>query len=911
MSQEQQAPYPQQHNPLSQSDQAGSFTDTSELYTDWKGQIYTTEEYKTRYQTDWESGQPLGHTTIDTERSHYLSGPTLLTGRSTFPEADLPKLVQLFLHSTALDIRLAALRNMGRFGPAVQPQVLFTGLCDSLPQIRATTLETIASLASYQPIPIAVLATFLYDTHPLVRTQTAWCLGHFRDAIPVQALMEVIEEDEDVSVRAAALLALSKSPAATLPAVTSLLLDALRDSEWQMREAAIQALSSNEETLPFNKLSNFVLYDDNELVRIAAMQALAGRDSNIPSAIKILRRLKDEENLQAFDTDSQQLLRSSAGAAIEGITQRLLSIVQSSQSSKEQQWAALRTLDALDQLHFVDIGILRSFISYENAWPDIRERAASALQEISKGIPISKAGIKFLGLTPQHSIPAPLLTFALDASYNILLIQYIAGTARHSSEQLRLYIQTQIRSEYIRALLNSRTAIVPHESFYESPVLSRDFLHEGESYNAFLTLLRTWAIVPYLHQAQQPDQEPQHEPPPDAFAVWQQVCTSVLMQCLRLHWNKPAVQDEQEFADFYAQLCKCLAMINVEQAQRILIAAGIPATLEQALGQQLHALRRRASELQHQFIHQDVRQEMQRSLLAEDNATPQSIQTEGISSSPAIPTTSRAILDNTLKQFVDLAYYKLLAQKLHSPLSLPRGAMPLSALQEDRTNHAEGHPKLIDTLVELAGKPSPFTLFEAGMYVESLSMLSLADVLTIRKSEEWESYVERLHKLLTSDTFILERDMPRLHRSYVRLMQSVTLHLLNRLPQEQARNVRAYWQAIPSFEIEIGGARASILWEVREKRQEVLCRLSGREQPHLSASKSAPYSIAFSIGQSSIQRSTADLSQTFILSQGWLMHAKGEWLALLAQLKDKVQQRVYRQEGVSSAPTLYTRNALS
>lgn len=869
MSQEQ---YPQPQQPYPHLDpQTGDFVDTSEVHTDRREQTHTTGKYENREQTDevalWSTSKPIR-----------------LTARSTFPGATLSELEGLFqTAASSKEIRAAALRNMGRFGKEVSPQVLFTGLCDPVPEVRAATLETLAGLAEYQPIPIFMLVPSLYDAHPLVRINAAWCLGQFRDAVPTRQLMEVVEEDRNISVRASALQALGQS---NDPAAIDLLGRHLDSESWQMREAAIQALGSNDELLPFRKLKNFVLGDKNELVRIAAMQVLAARNTNIPSVVKTLEQLSDERYLQSFDTESRALLRDAATTAVENIVQSLLSTVHNRNARIEDQRAAISDLAALGKLDSVARQVLDSFS--KDTWPDIRDLAAAALRATSKGIRISKSGISFFGLEPAQLAPSSLLAFALDASYVEQFIHDIVGGTQQSSIQIRNYVQGFIRSEYVRTLLNGRTAIVPYQSFYQNPVLARDFLYAGESRDAFITMLATGVIVPYLHKAQRPNEEQEREAATDTFAVWQRVCAMVEMQCLRFQWNAPPGVDEQVFRDFDAQLRTLLARINVEQVQSALVTAGVPPAAQVLLGRQLSTLQRKASKVPLSYA--DLRSLLQ----VPDQA---GIQTEGGSSGQAV------VASNTVKQFVDLAYYKQLAQKLHCHLFLSRGMMSLSALQEDQdqAGQAERHPAILDTLIECAGDPSLFRSFEAGLYVESLSTLSLVDVLVIRKSEAWEHYIAALEHIRHRKSGFIEHDLPKLHEAYIRLMNGVTQHLAETSIPGRPRNFSTYWQPVAAFEIEIGGARVSIQWG----QQRVICQRSGQESPHVSEYKSAPYSISFSIGQAGAAHTTSGLSQAFVLAQGWLMHAKGEWQALLALLQDKVHQPITRQKDEQAGPVLY------
>ena len=173
----------------------------------------------------------------------------------------------------------------------------------------------------------------------------------------------------------------------------------------------------------------------------------------------------------------------------------------------------------------------------------------------------------------------------------------------------------------------------------------------------------------------------------------------------------------------------------------------------------------------------------------------------------------------------------------------------------------------------------------AKMYdVRLLSMLTIADVEQIRSNKEWEAYIRTLEAVtkVSNDHERVEL-LPKLHLFYVNLIAFITRHLGKRISQDYAPT----WRPVPWFEIEIGGASINIQWW----QNEIFCTYSGKEYP-TSHNESASYTVTLHIGQTSIQGDVDDLSQAFVIAQGWLADAEQEWI----NLKQYITRKSTRHE---------------
>lgn len=469
----------------------------------------------------------------------YNSSPAAVNEHAVFPDNNLYVLIAMLNPDKYPGhTRAAAMRNLSRFGEDVAADVLYMGLSDSEPRVRVATLETLVALLPFRPIPVSIIASFLHDPNALVRTSVAWYLGYFGNDTPVHLLKDVLEDERDYNVRAAALLALSKS---NDPEIPELLIHQLKNRHhWQMREAAIEGLSNNEDALPFNMLRNIIFNDENELVRAAAIEVLVGRDSSLSSTIDVLQKLNQDKMVALEDEEARDFVRSTAHEAIETIIRRLLKRVQDAKLSMVQRREAILLLQTLQQLHrvpqhtqdvFVDVlEVTRS----TDRKTDSIALAAAVRDRQTDSMALSLSVKPFIKLEPKDMLTR---LSVLIATFFISFLRLDSNSSRYLSQR-DAYQDDGFHKEYIRALLNGRTAIVPRELLYSNRMLADDFMREGENRKAFIQLLRSGAIVPYLRDALRPDQQTSLWGQPEAFAAWLRICSEVEMSCLRLNWDE-------------------------------------------------------------------------------------------------------------------------------------------------------------------------------------------------------------------------------------------------------------------------------------------------------------------------------------------------------------------------------------
>jgi HEAT repeat protein len=210
---------------------------------------------------------------------------------------------------------------------------------DPSPEVRAAAAEALG--AAKDPRPIGLLtATLENPSEPVeVRVSAAGALGSIADRRAVEPLIRALK-DKDPLIRAAALTVADIIPDYRL--LRPLLVDALRDPEWRVRDRATRAagaLGKLKDPAAFEVLMT-ALHDEYPNVRAAATQSLVElKDPRaVPPLAVVLREddnsyvrwhaaiaLEQFEDLRAVGPltaalkDEDELVRTTARRALEKI----------------------------------------------------------------------------------------------------------------------------------------------------------------------------------------------------------------------------------------------------------------------------------------------------------------------------------------------------------------------------------------------------------------------------------------------------------------------------------------------------------------------------------------------------------------------------------------------------------------
>ncbi len=187
-------------------------------------------------------------------------------------------------------VRVGAAKALIRFPEQVSIPVLMLALSDEHKAVRISALETCAMLS--RRVSVVLVKSMLFDPEWAVRAIAAWALGCFADKAPLDDLLALLGDKTEIPlVRACALHALGEL-GERVP--IEVVVDALHDDEWPVREAAAITLGTLGKRAPAEPLIYALHHDDVEFVRAAAALSL-GRLADRAPQTELVRALDDKD----------------------------------------------------------------------------------------------------------------------------------------------------------------------------------------------------------------------------------------------------------------------------------------------------------------------------------------------------------------------------------------------------------------------------------------------------------------------------------------------------------------------------------------------------------------------------------------------------------------------------------------
>jgi len=335
--------------------------------------------------------------------------------------------------------------------------------------------------------------------------------------------------------------------------------------------------------------------------------------------------------------------------------------------------------------------------------------------------------------------------------------------------------EAAVRTEYLRAVLNTEQLVVNRVYFFNNDAVVRDFAEPGPAREAFKQLLDDGVLVPFLYGESSPvHTEADDRLPYRAERQWREIAQETEMSCVRLSWsdevNRAAVNKglAVRFHDFLTSLkAKCLDGGDQIFASHL----GVP-------NAEARNLRRRFAEVAGWAFHLDkrvMREDFYREFVVADGTEP----VEGRYS-------AAKQYAGQLKQLIDLAYNTSLPETLDRYPLRPEESLHRSALQEWK-QRPDGRRRVVgaDAATEaVILRKSAFDLATAELPVPVLTDLSLAHVARARATDEWRSYMDALADLVAHPEAFAGK-AATLQRRYARLLDQ-----LARIAGPQPRSVR-------------------------------------------------------------------------------------------------------------------------
>ncbi|WP_376793989.1 hypothetical protein [Thermogemmatispora sp.] len=497
------------------------------------------------------------------------------------------------------------------------------------------------------------------------------------------------------------------------------------------------------------------------------------------------------------------------------------------------------------------------------------------MNQQSQSRPGQDGDFEFVRLSSNELRDIPVVAQALDNQWvpRSLLEPVFRGggiTTRHA----RL-LNNYVRAEYIRFLLQSEQLVVNRAYLYNSATIAQDYVGRRNAMRpVFEELLEQAVIVPFLLYEHAPGDPPLSAPVSrnegaygvtNAFKHWQEVCQEVRPRCLRLSW------DDQE---------------NGRLVQRALVHpfAGFAQAISQHdldLWLQDLALDESAREPFRQRL-AEVERFCLDLIAAGRNVTRDALYKRFVvaGDEPAKQNTAQRLYDGSkpfaaqLKQLFDLRYNASLSDALGSYLLTPADSLPRLSLQELHASH--GLPTMTgEQLVQLV-KRVTFDLLQQGLNITSLHMLSLQDVADIRRTDEWQEYMQRLRILIADPYVFAEGGAAEVYESYMRL----TRRIVQRVSERRKRIRTRVWSPVVTITFNLAGA----LLEVTLTRNGLLYSLAGQVAGTLLG-EAATVVATLVIRDAAQREAQQDLSMSVDFMRCRLQAAREQWREIQGMIR--------------------------
>jgi hypothetical protein len=371
--------------------------------------------------------------------------------------------------------------------------------------------------------------------------------------------------------------------------------------------------------------------------------------------------------------------------------------------------------------------------------------------------------IKFRQFLPADLGRNCILPHALDDQWvprGQLLMMRATGASLTDLGESRY---TVVRREYVRSLITAERIVVNRSFLFRNPVLSTDYLAESDSRNAFAELLRDGAIVLFLTSERSPlESEWARESAAarDAAKALEPILRSVRAWCVRLSWDADNDARIDAWNDRFADRIKKSAGLD---HKRFLEDAGITGDSAAGFRQQLSLLPRLATPTAQVAI---TRSNLYAEYLVRN---PQDIEhgRYDFTKPYVVP----------LKWLFDLIYNSNLATELQVALTGPADSVHRSVVhhpnffQDDITGDGFDPGRVRTAIMETIQNALFRRDFSTGV-LSVFESVTLPQVVTIRKSEPWQTYADAVDALLAEPWLLPhpERGLLHVYRCYDNLI---------------------------------------------------------------------------------------------------------------------------------------------
>src|SRR6266487_1302039 len=117
------------------------------------------------------------------------------------------------------------------------------------------------------------------------------------------------------------------------------------------------------------------------------------------------------------------------------------------------------------------------------------------------------------------------------------LLKTVMDQPRLSDAKVEKRRLPYVRTEYLRALVNTGQVVINRAYLYNNPAIYGDYAKPGKSREDFKRLLTSRVVIPYLYNETSPATEPEFTKRDQGWAGWIEVIKDCAPTCMRLSWE--------------------------------------------------------------------------------------------------------------------------------------------------------------------------------------------------------------------------------------------------------------------------------------------------------------------------------------------------------------------------------------
>jgi hypothetical protein len=366
-----------------------------------------------------------------------------------------------------------------------------------------------------------------------------------------------------------------------------------------------------------------------------------------------------------------------------------------------------------------------------------------------------------------------------------------------------------VLSEWRRALVYAPQVVVNRAALFNNSVVVEDY--SGENKKHFQELLSRQVIVDYLLTEEAPDQRPSFDISEEKWMRWVDVIQNTNLACVRLDWGR---QDD-DFKNISAVFHGYIQSLNMpDRTEHLTSAFKIPKRQRENFRSKLIEVAGYAFNIASQGKN-IVRNDLYKKFVCEDGSR--------IDDGYYDKDKPFAI---QLKEIFDLRYTVNLPDALGRYAFTPKGSPDRTVLGDVNQSNLQNLLKdnrvseFIDSI-----KRMQFASINEALYLKGLDILSLGDVIEVRKTDEWEKYTASLNSLLATP-LQFEDKIDNVATDFAKLNRKITeLKISN--TKKSASNIVSRWQPGMMIIIAIGGALVKLVLDAADPSRILVETLSG------------------------------------------------------------------------------------